>query len=299
MKLWAVLVPLLLVMLPLLAIGVAGRLRLRLRPERQRSPLTGRLHHQPGEQLRRRISELDERINDQLLMAALFPVLLFGAWAVMRVDWQAVRLGAGELVMLLAVVIATVVFYLRIVRTAKQRRRAREGLAGEMAVAQALTPLLAEGCMVLHDIPGERGNIDHVVIGPTAVFAIETKSRRKPLKGRDSARVQYDGKRLLFPQHQEVDPLAQVKAVASWLRQQLAGATGENLPVLPVLMLPGWYVERTSKDAEAEVFVRNEKMSRFMLEPRGLPPISEAQRRRIVHALVQRYPEHVQAGAPA
>ena len=58
MKLWHMLVPLRLVTVPLRAIGLAGWLRLRLRPERRRSPLTARLHHQPGEQLRRRIFHL-------------------------------------------------------------------------------------------------------------------------------------------------------------------------------------------------------------------------------------------------
>lgn len=103
--------------------------------------------------------------------------------------------------------------------------------------------------------------------------------------------VQYDGERLSFPQHHETLPLEQVRAVARGLRSYLSSATGEQVPVLPVLMLPGWYVERTSRDAEAKVFVRNEKMYRFMLEPRGAGLIADAQRQRIAHALIQRYPE--------
>lgn len=52
------------------------------------------------------------------------------------------------------------------------------GAEGEGRTAAALEPLAAEGFRILHDlpIPGSRANIDHVVIGPSGVFVIETKS---------------------------------------------------------------------------------------------------------------------------
>ncbi|HEX6262725.1 MAG TPA: nuclease-related domain-containing protein [Actinomycetota bacterium] len=49
------------------------------------------------------------------------------------------------------------------------------GLHGERAVAKALERLPA-GYRVIHDLDIGRGNVDHVVIGPTGVFAIETKA---------------------------------------------------------------------------------------------------------------------------
>ena len=41
----------------------------------------------------------------------------------------------------------------------------------------------------------DKFNIDHVIIGPAGVYAVETKARRKPEtgKGRSDARVVYDG----------------------------------------------------------------------------------------------------------
>jgi hypothetical protein len=48
------------------------------------------------------------------------------------------------------------------------------GLRGERIVAKALATL-PEDFRVIHDLPTSHGNVDHVVVGPTGVFAIETK----------------------------------------------------------------------------------------------------------------------------
>jgi hypothetical protein len=52
------------------------------------------------------------------------------------------------------------------------------GARGEEAVARALSELTPLGYRALHDIPTGRGNVDHVVVGLTGVFAIETKNWR-------------------------------------------------------------------------------------------------------------------------
>ncbi|MCU1499821.1 MAG: hypothetical protein JWM47_3774 [Acidimicrobiales bacterium] len=52
-----------------------------------------------------------------------------------------------------------------------------KGAAGERATGTALDALPA-GFTVLHDLkmPGSRANIDHLVIGPTGAFTVETKN---------------------------------------------------------------------------------------------------------------------------
>ena len=53
----------------------------------------------------------------------------------------------------------------------------RKGLEGEQSVASELS-YLSDEFLLLNDVmlPGERGNIDHVLIGPTGVFVFETKN---------------------------------------------------------------------------------------------------------------------------
>src|SRR5687768_1146565 len=55
------------------------------------------------------------------------------------------------------------------------------GFAGERHVAQELSKL-DDRFRVVHDVDIGRGNVDHVVIGPAGVFAIETKNRRGRVK---------------------------------------------------------------------------------------------------------------------
>jgi hypothetical protein len=52
------------------------------------------------------------------------------------------------------------------------------GAEGEERTAAALGPLAAEGYVIFHDrrIPMSLANIDHIVIGPTGVFVVETKN---------------------------------------------------------------------------------------------------------------------------
>ena len=63
----------------------------------------------------------------------------------------------------------------------------RSGAEGERRTG-AILERLPNGYVVLHDLrlPGGRGNIDHVVIGPTGVFNIETKNYKHGIviKGR-------------------------------------------------------------------------------------------------------------------
>jgi hypothetical protein len=70
------------------------------------------------------------------------------------------------------------------------------GAAGERMTAQCLAPLRRRGFVFFHDraVHGWGGNIDHVVIGPPGVFAVETKH----LSGvvRVGWRLRLDGRRL-------------------------------------------------------------------------------------------------------
>ncbi|PTN31763.1 nuclease-related domain-containing protein [Desulfonatronum sp. SC1] len=98
-----------------------------------------------------------------------------------------------------------------------QRRNARLGFEGEMAVGQELNQLLANGYNVFHDYPAGKFNIDHVLVGPAGVFAVETKARSKPTTGdgKADAKVFYDGKQLKFPCWIESEPIQQAKRQAA------------------------------------------------------------------------------------
>lgn len=58
------------------------------------------------------------------------------------------------------------------------------GAAGEVATAVLLEGLPARRWVVLHDraIPGSAANLDHVVIGPSGVWVVDSKAFRAPLR---------------------------------------------------------------------------------------------------------------------
>ncbi|HKG02777.1 MAG TPA: nuclease-related domain-containing protein [Conexibacter sp.] len=54
--------------------------------------------------------------------------------------------------------------------------RWRLGAEGEKRTAKALRPLTRRGWTLVNDIQTERGNIDHILVGPAGVFLLETKN---------------------------------------------------------------------------------------------------------------------------
>lgn len=123
----------------------------------------------------------------------------------------------------------------------------RQGAVGERRVGHLLDGLREMGYHVFHDVDADgKGNIDHVLIGPAGVFAIETKTISLPSDRK--AIVTFDGQTLLVDGRNPAEfggrnPVDQVLASASCLVRIISDCTGEKIQVRPVLTYPGWWVE--------------------------------------------------------
>lgn len=259
--------------------------------ENRRSPLTDKLFHQPGEQLRKRIQGLEDDIDERLARLFVIGPLLLLAILLPAVDWRAVRFG-WSVFFVLAFGLAFVAWNVRGVwRLWKAKADAQSGLSGELASAQELNRLMAKDCVVFHDVPGTRANFDHVVVAPSAVFLVETKWRSKRGSGKASAEVLYDGESLQFPNgFRDRAPLEQAAACARELAKDLHGKTGEPVRVVPVVSLPGWFVRTMPGAQRAQVKVLNPKRIWSLLDP-SAPLISPPQKRRIIDRIAERYPD--------
>jgi hypothetical protein len=104
----------------------------------------------------------------------------------------------------------------------------RTGADGEDRTARALAELEAEGYVVLHDRrkPGSDGNIDHVIVGPTGVFVVETKSYTGPLT--------VDGNDVYVGGRRRTDIVHQARSEADVVEAILA-IGGGALHVTPIL----------------------------------------------------------------
>ncbi|HMN42479.1 MAG TPA: nuclease-related domain-containing protein [Phycisphaerales bacterium] len=137
-------------------------------------------------------------------------------------------------------------------RSASSRAK---GLRGELFTAEWLDDLTRAGYTVFHDLQGDRGNIDHLAVGPAGVLVIETKFRSKP----PGAKVVYDGRRLLVGEFDATDAhLGQARACRDDVRRRLRERSPQAgaVPVRAVLTYPGWDVQECSG---TEVWVLNPK----------------------------------------
>jgi hypothetical protein len=97
--------------------------------------------------------------------------------------------------------------------------------------------------------------------------------------------VVFDGKVLKFPAWTTSEPLEQAERQAAWLAKWLTRAVGSAVQVLPVVALPGWFVERTGR---GDVRVFSGKELAGLLKSRGTQPLSAQDVQRIAYQVEQR-----------
>jgi hypothetical protein len=230
------------------------------------------------------MERLDEKLMESFFLCIVAP-LLGAAPLLVPTPLNAI----ARLVFALAFsVSAFVLSVTRLFRQLNELRDCRLGFFGERAVAEEINQLMRDGCRVFHDVPMEPyGNIDHVIIAPTGVYAVETKTRRKrkAKPGKRNHEVEYDGKVLRFPQGIDSSGLDQAKQQAHRLRVLLSKAVGEPVKVTAILTLPGWFVSSTVKDG---LKVVNPKQIRHVVLDDKPTKLSNSFMERISHQLDQR-----------
>lgn len=219
--------------------------------KKSRSPFKEKLHRPAGESLRLKVDELSDQMLEsgfQLLICLIAPciflmilpvgkhlsllivsiTLFVGCWGFAWSKWKSVRALRVEL------------------------RDTRLGFDGERYVAAELNQLQSEGYRVFHDfivdwVPDDQiHNIDHIVVGPTGVFAIETKAWRKPLgrEGDENHKLIVEGNTIQKPGDiPRSDAIEQAKRNGATLSKWLTGSAPKEVPVRPLVVVPGWYVK--------------------------------------------------------
>jgi len=264
-------------------VGIAWVMRYRQR-QRRRSPLSQHLLRSPGQSLR---SELDDRMWDlagYLMALPLIPLMLYAMQLRQALDAGGALKISGVLVV--AGLMAFGFVFFQTIKTMRKVWKLRLGYEAELAMGQELDQLMRQGAVVFHDVPAAGFNIDHVLVAPNGVFAIETKGRSKPNRNRgaEDAKVIYDGSGLSFPGWVENKPLEQARRQAVWLSKWLTNAVGDEVTARPVLALPGWFVERKSR---SDVLLISGREASAILKAKH-EALTESMIKRIEHQLEQR-----------
>jgi Nuclease-related domain len=120
----------------------------------------------------------------------------------------------------------------------------RQGARGERRTARRLRRLTRRGYVAFHDLgmPGSRANIDHLLLGPTGVFVIDSKQY--------TGRIQQTPDGHIWHNHYPLDEqLATVRAEARSVETIL------GVPVIPLLCVHGASVQWGGLSAQGVAIV--------------------------------------------
>ena len=240
----------------------------------------------PGQALREEERKILDQFTDGPLLLMAFGWLMFGIECLHIFTKMPPSLWLGLLFAVPLTVYATV----KIRKLRGKLRSLRQGEEGERIVAQAIEQdLIPQGYVVFHDVPlekdGRNFNVDHLLVGPNGIFAIETKNYTKPGKG--SPEVKYDGNTILWcgKHHIECDEIGQSMSVAQSAKKLIDELTGLSVFVQPVLCAVGWYANSTNLYGHPVLLVMEKTLKSTITKVPAKRALTEIERNKIVAAL--------------
>ena len=255
--------------------------------KKRRTPFSTKFLRSPGQSLIEKLDDINDDLVAYMAMMIAMPVMFYASYiSNLYFHKRPLTLSSALVYIIIGgLFIAYLIF--KMVGLFNLRRSARLGYEGEVATGQELNLMMLKGYHVYHDFVADKFNIDHIVVGPAGVFAVETKARAKPTSDDRTAdaKVTYDGHCIHFPKWKENKPLEQAKAQAFWLERWLSSATGEKTAVRPVVALPGWYITRTASEG---ILVINPKQFPSIAKPINGNTLDGRRITSIVHQIDQR-----------
>jgi hypothetical protein len=219
-----------------------------------KSPLKDKPLRNPGDSVQKAIDDyLIDHVMSYVLMAVVCIVI---AW----IDWyrHLNQIAIDPWLFTYVSIFFVLSALYKVLKGIPIVRNMKLGRDGERAVGQYLETLREVGAKVFHDVPGEGFNLDHVIIANAGVFLVETKTYSKPDKGEPT--ITFNGEAVTLKGRGTFqEPVVQVTAGARWLSELLKKSTGKDLPIRPVLVFPGWFVQPTVEARSSEVWVLNPK----------------------------------------
>lgn len=206
-------------------------------------------------QIRRRAGESvseerERRVYDKLPPIVFLPFLFWFVYVTQKLqEWN--HTGPQPKQWLWVAIVATLVSATWLWRLFRIARRFNRGERGERHVADVLEELRIDGYKPIHDIAGDGFNVDHVLVGPGGVFAIETKYRsgQGEITFRDGEGV-FVGDRL-----EDKDCLKQAGGNAAAIRDLIQKNCGRRVWVTPIVVFVGdWKIKNKWRDTNLRVF---------------------------------------------
>jgi len=140
-----------------------------------------------------------------------------------------------------------------------------QGLEGEKRVREELEPLVKDGYYILDDVPGDKFNIDFLIIGPSGIYVIEVKN---PRKYRDEKITYKNGQVFLGNRILRKNPVDEAKRHKDWVKKYLGNIKNQKINnIKPVVLFPNIMVEEDNNVSD-DIWVLNPKRFRDYYLPK-------------------------------
>lgn len=219
-------------------------------PKKKKTNPLPKIQRMPGQSLR---DEKNRLLEDRLTPYVWVPCFFWFVWIVEAAhSWTKAPL-IPQFWLYIAIVV-TGFCWIGFRRLIPQFRSLNRGERGELCVAEALDDLRPFGYRAFHDLVRDGFNIDHVVVGPAGVFAVETKFRsgHGEITFRNGEGLFVGG----FPE--ERDSLRQARANAAEVNRIIKDNCNFDEWVWPLVVFVGeWRVKNEWNTTDARVFTTN------------------------------------------
>ena len=164
-----------------------------------------------------------------------------------------------QLYLLLVTLFAAAGFALhRLICTIREWRRIRFLRDANIAVGHSLQRIAVGHGRVFHDVPTPAGVVDHVIVGPGGIYAINVVAHRA--MRRENAQLA-DGE-LRFEPDGKTIPISDIASRTTRLEQEFRDLLKNAVRVRSVIAVPGWHVDSQTGDGHLVVNERTLPMLR-------------------------------------
>lgn len=146
----------------------------------------------------------------------------------------------------------------QLVRTARQWREVRFLRDANIAVGHSLQRIAVGHGRVFHDVVTPAGVVDHVIVGPGGIYAVNVVAHRA--MRRDS--VQLADSELRFKPDGTTISIADIASKTTRLEQDFRDLLRNSVRVRSVIAVPGWHAESQTGDGHLVVNERTLPMIR-------------------------------------
>ncbi len=219
---------------------------------RSRHAAKSRLHHQPAAYVVLEIDSIDRRLRRHRTAVLLFGACVGVLALFARQDgWPDQPTWSWATIAVLVAVVGAFAAA-KALQLVRYRHRLRSLLDADRVIAQRLDEVQLRGHRVFHAVPVGDSIIDHVVVGPIGVFAIQVVLPTRP----GAVSVSLARGSLAFGPDHGAFGLQPVIRGCAGLARNLGRTVGHPVKIVPTLVVPGCKVAASD---EARFLLTNEQ----------------------------------------